>query len=889
MAHPLRGWFSRVAAIFHRRHGDAQLTEEIQQHLDGLTERNLAAGMSPTEARNAALREFGGVEQIKQASREARFWMWPEQCWQDLKFAVRVLARKPGFTVIATLTLGLGIGANTSIFGVVNAVLLQPLPYPQPDRILFLAEADKTNPGLDPFSLSLPDYQDWRQSNTVFEHLALSRVESATLSDIPGRNPEQVTSALVTANFFNVIGLNPEAGRTFTAEEDKVGGPLLVVISDRLWSRAFQRDPSILGKPVTFQSQAATVVGVMPAAMNSPQGVDAWFPMMRRTNNDAWIKREVHPWLFAWGRLKPSITLDQARTEIRAISARIEKDHPETNTNVTASVVPLMENLVGKYRLNLTLLLAAVALVLLIACANLANLFAARSASRLREFSIRSAVGARPSQLIRQLLVESTVVAMMGGLLGLVLAYWSRDLLVLIAPEDFSRLHRISFDWRVLGFTMVLSFLTIGFFGLWPALQTSRADLQSGLRTAGHTASENLASKRRRDWLVIGDLALTVVLLSSAALVLKSFGRLQTVNLGFQPRGLMTARIDLPYAGYRDYDKVLTFTRSMIQKMSSVPGVGKVGVGANPPLLATWQVPFVCDDKPKPLPGQEPSVDSEVIAGDYFQTFGASLLRGRLFNEHDTRKSPLVAIIDQATADLYFPGEDPIGRRFSSDADGNTSETRSFEIVGVVSRMRFHGTDDRQTIGVAYFPLSQLQRRNLVLLVRSNLPAASIEKAVAETVAGIDPRQPIHDVKSLADRVSETWSTQRLLTILLSSFAALALLLATIGLYGVLSYDAVRRMREIGLRLALGAQPGQIRGLIFRHGGRLLVMGCVLGLGGALSLSNVLRRVLFHVSSVEPSVYFLVSGILTLTAAIACWIPAARACRTDPMVVLRDS
>jgi len=426
-------------------------------------------------------------------------------------------------------------------------------------------------------------------------------------------------------------------------------------------------------------------------------------------------------------------------------------------------------------------------------------------------------------------------------------------------------------------------------FGLWPAWQTTRGDVQFALRAGSHAVSDSISARRTRDFLVVADLALTLILLTSAALVLKSFSKLQAVSLGFEPRGLVTARIDLPYAGYRDYQKVTMFAKTLIDKLAALPGVENVGIGANPPLLATWQVPLVIEGRPKPPPGQEPNVDSEVVAADYFATFRVPLLRGRLFNERDTKQSPYVAIIDQTTADLYFRGEDPIGKRFSSDADGNVSETRTFEIVGVVGRMRFHGTDESQTVGVAFFPHAQLERRNLVVLVRTSMPSASVHKTIAEAVAGIDPRQPVYDVKSMADRVGETWSTQRLLTFLLSVFAGLALLLATIGLYGVLSYNAVRRLREIALRLALGAQPGQIRGLIFGHGLRLLGIGCVIGLSGAIATGFALRSVLFHVAAVEPAMYILVTAILTAATAAACWFPAARACRTDPMIVLRDS
>ena len=885
----LRSWFFRLLGIFRKKNRDAEMAEEIRQHLDSLIERNVAAGMPAEEARLAALRQFGGIEQIKELAREERVWMSADQFWQDLRFAARMLMKHPAFTIIATLTLALGIGANTAIFSIVNAVLLRPLPYPEPDRIMFVDEADRTNATAARFAISLPDYLDWRRDNTVFENLALCRPGSSNLSEIPGRDPERISAALVTANFFKVIGLSPQLGRTFIDEEDKVGGPMLAVISDRLWQRVFQRDKGVIGKAVTFQNETATIIGVMPPQMASPQDTDAWFPIMRRTNNVAWPNRVIHPGLYAWGRLKPGVNIEQARAEMKAIAARLEKAYPESNLNTTAAVTPLMENLVGKYRINLALLLGAVVLVLLIACANLANLFAARGAARVREFAIRSAVGARRSQIVRQLLVESLVVAVLGGALGFFIALWSRDLLGLLAPQDLSRFREVTFDGRVLVFTLLLASLTSVLFGLWPAWQASHADVQDALKSGAHGSSDTASARKTRDWLVIADIALTLVLLSSSGLVLKSFARLQALALGFEPRGLLSARVDMPYAGYREYDKVVNFSKALLDKVAALPGVEKAALGANPPLLANWQVTFVREGTPAPSPGQEPGADSEAIAGDYFGAFKAPLLRGRTFDERDVKNAPLVAIIDQSLVDKYFQGEDPIGKRLSIDPDGSGSDNRWFQIVGIARKMKFHGASEAEPLPIIYFSLPQVERHNLVVFARTSLPISSFEKTIHEIVGGIDSRQPIYEVREMSTRVAETWATQRLLTFLLSVFAGLALLLASVGIYGVLSYNALRRLREIALRMALGATRPQIRALIFSHGIRLLVIGCAIGLLAAISTASVLRSVLFQVAPLEPSIYILVAAILALATAIACWLPAARACRTDPMIVLRDS
>src|SRR6188474_2414975 len=475
----------------------------------------------------------------------------------DLRLAIRQLRKSPGFTLVAVLTLALGIGANTAIFSIVNAVLLRPLPYPDADRIMILNES--SGPGQD-YSVALPDYFDWRNDNTVFEHLAATHKESRNLSGIPGRDPERVSCASVTRNFFNIVGLPPEIGRTFGEDEDKVGAPPVVVISDRLWQRAFNRDPAVLGRSITLHDQNYTVIGVMPPQVTSPQDSDVWLSMMRRSNNAVWMQRFIHPMIYVWGKLKPGVTLDQARTEMKGIAARLEKAYPDTNGEETAVVTPLLDNLVGKYKINLALLLAAVGLVLLIACANLANLFAARGAARSREFAIHAAVGATRGQIIEKLLIESLVVAIIGGALGFLMAVWVRNGLIALSPGDVSRFQQISFDLRVLSFTFLIALLTTVLFGLWPAWQASHADVQLALKEGSSGSGDPPSAKRARDWLVISEIALTLTLLVAAGLVLKSFSRLQSLSLGYEPRALFTARLELPWKTYSSREKVGAFT-----------------------------------------------------------------------------------------------------------------------------------------------------------------------------------------------------------------------------------------------------------------------------------------------------------------------------------------
>jgi putative ABC transport system permease protein len=799
----------------------------------------------------------------------------------NLRFALRQLRKSPGFTFVAVLTLALGIGANTAIFGVVNAVLLAPLPYPQADRIMSLNEfSGGTNT-----SIAFPDYIDWRRDNTVFEHLAISRRESRNLSGIQGREPERIGAAFVTANFFKVIGLSPELGRTFTDEEDKVGGPALAVISDRLWQRVFQKDPAVLGRSLSFHNQLYTVVGVMPPVLTSPQETDVWFPIMRRS--PGWQNRAWHPMMFGWGRLKPGVTVQQARMEMKTIAARLEKQYPETNAGQSAVVTPLLENLVGDYRKNLALLLGSVVLVLLIACANLANLFAARGAARAREFAIRSAVGATRWQIIRQLLVESLFVAVLGGALGFMIALWGRDALVALGPRGVERFHNLQFDAHVLGFTFLLACLTSVAFGLWPAWRSSRADVQLALKSGSHGSSDSRSARRTRDLLIVGEIALTLVLLSSAGLVLKSFARVQALSLGFEPHGLLTARIDLPFTIYSDAQKIAPFTHTLLEKIRALPGVEQAALGANPPLLSGWQINFLKEGEHL-TPAQQPSAECEVVSPNYFATLRTPLLRERPLDERDTKNTPLVMVIDQTFAEQAFPGQDPIGKRLFMEPFDEGEGASWFQIVGVVARMKFHGFDETAPLPSAYFSLDQVKRTNEVLFVSAGSQAKSLEKTVREIVASVDPSQPVFDVRTMQERVEETWTTHRLLTFLLTIFALLAFGLATVGLYGVIAYTSLRRLREIGVRLALGAQRFQIQNLILSHGMKLLAIGVTLGIAGAIAVSHLLRSILFQVQPADLGIFFSVGAILALATFVASWLPAWRASRVDPVITLRS-
>jgi putative ABC transport system permease protein len=803
----------------------------------------------------------------------------------DLRFALRQLRKSPGFTLIAVLTLALGIGANTAIFSVIYAVLLQPLPYPDGDRIVVLAETDSNQPQI---SVSYPDYVDWKQDNKVFENLAVSRRESFNLSGVQGRTPEQVQGGLVTASFFKVIGLTTQLGRVFTEEEDRVGGPPVCVISDKLWQRVFARDPNVLGKSATFGNQPYTIIGVMPPQMFSPRTAEVWFPLTRRTDSDpGWQSRDNHPGLYGWGRLKEGVTIDKALAQMKEIAARLAAQYPKSNTGVSVTAKTLLENQVGDYRESLKLLLGAVALVLLIACANLANLLAARGAARGQEFAVRSAVGASRWQIIRQLLIESFVLAVLGGLLGLGLAAWGRDVLVALSPPGVPRFQNLSLNSWVLAFSLGLSFVTSVLFGLWPAWHTSRADLQLALKSGGRGSSDSVGARRSRDLLVIVEVALTLILLSTAGLVLKSFANARNLGLGFDPHLLLSARVDLPEPSYSDAKKLLNFHEALMSKLSVLPGVQNAALAANPPLMTGWQTSFLPEGMQEPEPGKSPSTEVSVVTDGYFQTLKTPLLRGRPFDTRDTKEAPPVIIIDQLTADRYFPGQDAVGKRIGMYVGGENDQRVYRTVVGVAPHLKVYGFEETTVLPQAYLPMRQHPQTGLVVLLRTTLSPKSLEKPVRDIVASLDPAQPAFEFKTMQERVEETWATPRLMSFLLACFAILALTLAVVGLYGVMAFNGLRCMREIGVRLALGAMPVQIRTMMLKQGMRLLGVGLVLGFAGAFALSRVMRSLLFGVSANDPVIYAVVTLVLAVAALFACWIPARRASRVNPMITLR--
>src|ERR1051325_6389036 len=806
--------------------------------------------------------------------------------WQDLRYGFRMLLKKPGFTVVAILALALGIGANTAIFSVVNAVLLRPLPFAEPDRLV-IVWMDNRQQGVKEDIHSYPNYLDYRDQNKVFESLAAYRGTSLNLTGMG--EPERVLGAASTASFFDVMRVAPVVGRVFTADEDQPGHDSVMMISYGLWQRRFGGDKNIVGKSVALSGATRTVIGVMPPDFRFPfKDTDFWLPLAP----PAELKDQRSAfWLDVIGRLKPGVTLEQARAEMETIAKRLEQQYPNSNTNFGTNLVPLREQTVGPVRPALLILLGAVAFVLLIACANVANLLLGRAAAREREFAIRMAMGAGRRRIIRQLLVESLLLAFFGAALGIMLAVWGLDALKLMMPADMPRIDQSGLDARVLAFTISISCLTALLFGLAPALQASHPDLNETLKEGGGKgASKGVRSRQMRRVLVVAEVALALVLLVGAGLLLKSFSRLRDFNLGFRPEGLLTAKIQLPGLKYREDSQRRIFNRQLLERLSSTPGIESAGMITS---VFLSKLPnstnFSIEGRPDFLPGQRVEVALDSISPNYFQVIGTPIIKGRAFNDQDTENAPRTVIINETMARRFWPGEDPLGKRIKyGGLETPESESPWRTMVGVGADTRRTGFES-EVRSETFLPMAQEPpgRTTLVVRAAANADPAGLAASVRSAVQAIDPEQPVYDIKTMTQWVSEIIAQRRLNMILLGTFALVALLLAAVGIYGVMSYSVTQRTHEIGIRMALGAQSRDVLKMILGQGMALTLIGITIGLIAALALTRLMSSLLFNVSAFAPLAFSAVSVLLTLIALLACFIPARRAMKVDPMIALR--
>jgi putative ABC transport system permease protein len=800
-----------------------------------------------------------------------------ETILKDVRYGVRMLVRNPGFTFVAVAALALGIGANAAIFSVVNAVLLRPLPYDNPDRLMMIRETKL--PQFPEFSVSPGNFLEWQKQNKVFERMVAIR--NSTFNLLGAGEPERLRAMRVTDGFLSILGERPEIGRDFLPEEDQLGHNQVVIISNGLWQRRFGGEKNILGRTIVLDGQIYTVIGVMKAAFRFQEStMDLWMPMA--FTSDQTQEYGGH-YLQALGRLKAGASVEQARLEMSAIADRLAEQHPDQDKGWGVKIMPLPEFTVHTIKPALLVLLGAVSFVLLIACANVANLLLARAATRQKEIGIRTALGAGRWRIVRQLLTESVLLSLLGGAAGLLLAMWGMPVLLSLAPQDLLRVNDITLDSRVLIFTFVAALLTGVIFGLVPAIQASVANPNEILKEAGRGSTEGGQRQFVRSALVVFEIAMALVLLVGAGLMIKSFQRLQKVDPGFNAENALTVEVSLPERKYPKNDQQSAFYTQLIDKVSTLPGAQSVAATNVVPLSGNdFVLGFDIKGSPLNTEGDTRSTNYYAVSADYFNTMGIRILKGRSFTAHDTKDSPRVAIINETMARKFFPGEDPIGR-FINVTFGPTSYR---EIVGIASDVKQYSLDQETTMQT-YEPYTQTPFPSMTLVVHAKGDPSNLSSIIRRSVLELDKDQPVSGIKTLAENLSASLAQQRFAMLLLVVFAFVAMMLAGVGIYGVMSYSITQRTHEIGIRRALGASTRDVLKLVVGHGMILTLIGLMVGLSGAFALTRLMNTLLFGVSATDVTTFAFFSVSLTIVAVVACLVPALRALKVDPMTALR--
>jgi putative ABC transport system permease protein len=804
---------------------------------------------------------------------------------KDIRYGVRGLLKHPGFTAIVVITLALGIGASTAIFSVVDNVLLRRLPYRNAERIVAIEEMNREGTR---GQVTSANFLDWRAQNTVFEHLAAIKTTTTNLA--LSDHAERIDLAQTNANFFDVFGVAPQYGRLFIPQDEQAGHEPVVIVSDTLWRRRFGSDPSLVGKQLTLDGRNFTVIGITPPGFQYPDKTELWVPPLKLVpelyaNQDVTQTRGMG-YLAAVALLKPGVTLPHAAAEMETITARLRQQYPTTNNRRFNRVVSLHEHLVGDTNKVLWLLLGAVTFVLLIGCANVANLLLASGAARQKEMAIRTALGASRWRVMRQLFTESTILALTGGAVGVLIAIWGLAAITKLLPGDFPRLNEIHLDLRILGFTFAASVLTGILFGLVPALQISRPDVQESIRETGRGASGSRRQNRFRQALIAGEIALCVVLLAGAGLLFRSFLRLQSVNTGFVSGQVLTARLTpsgTSYNNQADYDK---FYNQVIEKVSAIPGVQDAGLINTLPLDKGPTTGFRVEGRPVLTPDKWPMVNYRAVSPNYFRAMGIPVVQGRAYTERDNSNAPAVMIINQQTAREIFPDENPVGKRITFGNVDQNQQPVWFEIVGVVANVRSLELREESQSEI-YFSSLQDYWAAMSLVVRSTVEPASLSAAVRQAVNEVDKSVPVSQVKTMDKVVSESITQPRFNLFLLVLFSTVAMLLSAAGIYGVTAYTVSQRTRELGIRLALGAQVGDVLKMILAQGMAVIGVGLVLGLAAAFGLMRLLRSLLFGIGENDPLTFVAITIVLLIVALIACYIPARRATKVDPLEALR--
>lgn len=867
--------------MFPRKRKQSDFNAEVEAHLQLETERLKEQGLSEEEACMAARRAFGNVTLARERFYESGRWLLWDHLVHDLRFALRQLRRNPGFTAVAVLTLALGIGVNTAVFSVVYAVLLRPFPYKDAGRLVIVWEQNPSRSWTTNI-VSAANFNDWRKQNTVFTGMA---AVDPTSFNLAGDEPIEIGGERVTANLFSLLGVDPIRGRGFRPEDDSPASTPVAIVSYGLWQRRYGGDAGLIGRPVILDGRSYPVVGIMP-----PNFSDAYTTFFR-TNAQVWISgldlsetgRTYHRFL-ALARLKPGVSLSQAQREMDTIAGRIEMQYPE-NKGWGVQVIRVRDQVVTYVRPALEALMGAAIFVLLIVCANLANFLLSRSAAREREVAVRAAMGASRAQVVRQLLTESLLLAAFGALAAILLAGWGIHFLLTLAPADTPGIDSAGLDARVLGFTLLVAVATGFLFGLVPALGMSRPDLNACLKDGGRGATEGSRSYRLRGFLVAAEFSLAFVLVIGAALMLKTLARLSHFNLGFNPDRVLTMRIPLRGPQYKSHRTQAEFFKQLLARLEALPGVRSASVASGLPIVNHSGMGFVTEQNPNPAPGLMPDANYLVVGPRYFRTMGIPLREGRAFADGDTDTSQRVVIVNEELARRNWPGQDPIGRRLRTGTGGSMPW---LTVVGVSENVRTGGPDAAFEPEL-YIPYTQppwlLSPR--LLVVRTTVPPLAAASAIRREVSKLDKKQPVSDIRTLDQIAGEPAAQRQFLMVLLGIFAGLALILAGMGIYGVLAYSVARRTHEIGIRVALGAAGADVMKLVLAHGLRFAILGVLLGLAGALWLTRVLTSLLFEVSPIDPGAFALVTVLLGFVAFLACYIPARRAAKVDPMVALR--
>jgi putative ABC transport system permease protein len=877
----------RMRALFRRKSVEGELNDEVQFHFDQQVAKYIAAGTTRDEATRRARLEFGGFDQVKEECRDARGVHFLETLTQDIRYGLRMLRKSPGFTSVAVLTLALGIGPNTAIFSFVYGVLLAPLPYRDASHLVVVNE---TTPRVGNVSTSYPNFLDWRAQSRSFSQMAYIEQMSFNLAGAGVSQPENINGDSVSPNFLSMMGVRPLLGRDFESSEEKAGSPRVLLLSYQLWQSHFGADRNVVGRTITLDGNDFVIIGVLPPDYRWLDSSKVMLPIgVWATNNSSATERDSRGDSTVVGRLGQGVALAQARAEMEGIAANLANEYPADNDQFGIRLRPIRDAFVGNLQREILVLFAAVIFVLLIACANVANLLLVRGADRTKEIALRMAFGARRVRIVRQMLTESFVLALFGGALGLGLAVAGTRILTQLIPPGTLVGASIGLNSTVLLFTAGVVLLATLIFGIAPAVHWTNGDVQAELKEGGRTASVGAAQNRLRGMLTVMEMSLALVLLVGAGLMVKSLYKLINVNPGFQPDRVLTMEMYLSSQRYSKDPAVLNFWQQVLDGVRALPGVESAALGTDIPLTDNHnRTDITIEGMALPKPGSFPHPDVHAVSPDYVRAMGMTLERGRTFTEADNEHAPLVALVNDKLARQYWPNEDPVGKRFMWGHLNPSSKDapKWVTVVGVVDDTKLYGLANPGRLEV-YDPFRQDVYHDMSLVVKSRLDSSALTSEIRSVVASVDKDEPIFAIVTMNRLISDDVSAPRLALVLLGVFSGLALVLAAIGIYGVVSYSVAQRTHEIGVRMTLGAQPRDVLRMVLGQGGKMAAIGIAIGIVAAFGLTQLMSTLLFSVDASDPATFAAVALVLVLVAIFACYVPARRAMRVDPMVALR--